>query len=957
MRHYEEKGIHIDYKEESNEDIAIENYTFNESVKNIEDVKTPDELLRWMKKSILYTHENHFKSYKEVLDTLKGDCHDQTEFESHYFRKMGIKHGKLFIIEYKDWNQPGGSTHSLLFFYKNDKIYWFENAWEDEYGIHGPYKTMNELKDDICKRWKFSGNFDKLLITSVKGVKPGMTLNEYVNSCLSNVTENTKPYYQKESVIDTGVCFYINESYDDIITESIDNRGLYHLSKSENIKIIKPSVPDNYMTKNGYEDGKTPRVCFAPTINQCLMALTWKCPGEEFYVYTPSKKYNTHKATKKEVPDSNITEETWILEPVSVNCVGKIKVIKDKGEKGHKYTYGNNTAELYDWEWKEIPMNESAIDTNDWSYIMETEEPKWKDKYINGFYKNGNILLPSLAGLCLQITNENKLRKCKEYLKEIEDSQPINYIGHEYFIEFYYQMNYNTLLRLIQDDIDKAKNYSANNFKEDENISMLIHDNSNDIIYRHKDKCIYQADKTSGKAYKLCTLHEFISASKKCYLDAKSILQYKEKTLNNTIEESTIDINDWSYIMETEEPIELFELEEFLEATGGNAILRDSIYPYIETAFKTNPTNVRKFNSLVGQFIDRNIDKLTTSGPVYLIPFTDKDKNDYYELFNIEESHIKKIMKEHTAKLNASKFKLLNQNPIFALFYFVIRYFTLHPDKKSLNSALTIYALSAYPSIFSKYFPNGVIEPVMQYTIDNLTDKFLIKKTGHILGLLVESIQHSYDFLKSPMREATDAEVIRFIQRIRNDHNSIFKKIANVYMDNYRNNRGVIITNTNYDDDTPIIDEVDNATTEVSNAINKVLLPIVQNGVDIVRAEAAAKMAGISVSDCRMFLNNIINDKNTDLLQKFIESLLFLYIYEDHRTIRDVRSQYFLRWAASLFKKTNSKNKNILQINEVLNIWAENSGIYAKFHREASRINYKKAIFFYVVLSVQKYIG
>lgn len=416
------------------------------------------------------------------------------------------------------------------------------------------------------------------------------------------------------------------------------------------------------------------------------------------------------------------------------------------------------------------------------------------------------------------------------------------------------------------------------------------------------------------------------------------------------------DSNDWSYIMETEEPNEINELETFLESTG-SCILRDSIYPYIETTFKTNPANVRKFNSLVGQFIDRNIDKLTTSGPVYLIPFTDKDKSNYYELFNIEESHIKKIMKEHTAKLNASKFKLLNQNPIFALFYFVIRYFTLHPDKKSLNSALTIYALSAYPSIFSKYFPNGVIEPVMQYTIDNLTDKFLIKKTGHILGLLVESIQHSYDFLKSPMREATDAEVIRFIQRIRNDHNSIFKKIANVYMDNYRNNRGVILTNTNYDDDTPIIDEVDNATTEVSNAINKVLLPIVQNGVDIVRAEAAAKMAGISVSDCRMFLNNIINDKNTDLLQKFIESLLFLYIYEDHRTVRDVRSQYFLRWAASLFKKTNSKNKNILQINEVLNIWAENSGIYAKFHREASRINYKKAIFFYVVLSVQKYIG
>lgn len=480
------------------------------------------------------------------------------------------------------------------------------------------------------------------------------------------------------------------------------------------------------------------------------------------------------------------------------------------------------------------------------------------------------------------------------------------------------------------------------------------------IISKHRAALRDSKDAKTKIKEKISYLNNFLRKNWKWYfIDENRINRFRKYFLGiteNNINESVIDTNDWSYIMETEEPIEINELETFLESTG-SCILRDSIYPYIETTFKTNPTNVRKFNSLVGQFIDRNIDKLTTSGPVYLIPFTDKDKSNYYELFNIEESYIKKIMKEHTAKLNASKFKLLNQNPIFALFYFVIRYFTLHPDKKSLNSALTIYALSAYPSIFTKYFPNGVIEPVMQYTIDNLTDKFLIKKTGHILGLLVESIQHSYTFLKSSMKEAVDVEVIRFIQRIRNDHNSMFKKIMNIYMDNYKNNRGVVLSNTNYDDDTPIIDEVDNATTEVSNAINKVLLPIIQNGVDLVRAEASAKMAGISVSDCRMFLNNIINDKNTDLMQKFIESLLFLYIYEDHKTIRDVRSQYFLRWAASLFKKTNSKNKNINNINEVLNIWAENSGIYAKFHREASRINYKKAIFFYIVLSIQKYIG
>lgn len=627
MKWFEEKAIdHID-EEEVKERYSCDNlFTFNESVKNVEDVKTPDDLMSWMKKSILYSHETHFKSYKEVMDTLKGDCHDQTEFESHYFRKMNIKYGKLFIIEYKDWNHPGGATHSLLYFYKNKKLYWFENAWEDECGIHGPYKEIKELKDDICKRWKFSGNFNKLLITSVKGVKPGMTLNEYVNVCLSNVNEKTKPYYQKESTMD--------ETSDRLPSELIDI-----------------------------------------------------------------------------------------------------------------------------------------------------------------FY--------------------NKLK------------------------------------------------------------------------------------------------HE-------------------------------LDNNDENLL---------------LEAVGNSAMLRDTIYPFVENTFKGNPANVRKFNQLVSNFINRNIEKLTTSGPVYLIPFTDRDKSDYYTLFGVSEKEIKKVIKDHTKSLNSSSnFLLLTQNPIFVLFYFVIRYFTLHPDNKSLNSALSIYALSAYPSIFSKYFPKGVIEPVMRYTIDNLTDKFLIKKTKHVFGVLVESMQRSYKFLKPYMKDASDKEVIRFIQRIRNDHNSLFKKISNMYMQNHKNGYAISTTNTTYDDNTPIVDEINNATTEVQNAVLKVSMPIIANGVDIIRAEASAKMSGIGVSDCRFFLTNIMIDKNIDQLQRMIESILFLYIYEDKKTIRDIRSQYFLAWAASLFKKTNSKNDNILRINQILNHWAEESGIYAKFRREASRINYKKALFFYVILSIQKYI-
>lgn len=428
----------------------------------------------------------------------------------------------------------------------------------------------------------------------------------------------------------------------------------------------------------------------------------------------------------------------------------------------------------------------------------------------------------------------------------------------------------------------------------------------------------------------------------------------KEFNLDIDFKESTEDLShDWYYIMESVEE----DYDVFVEASGNSTLLRDFISPFIEDTFKGNPGNVRKFNQLVSNYINRNITKLTTSGPVYLIPFTDNDKAQYYTLFGITEKQLKATMKEHTKTLGSSKFLLLNRNPIFSLFYFVIRYFTIHPDKKSLNSALSIYALSAYPSIYTKYFPNGVIEPVMKYTIDNMTDKFLIKKTNHVFGALVESIQNSYKFLKPYMKDGNDKEVIRFIQRIRNDHNSMFKKIANIYMENYKNGNAVVTTNTMYDDDTPIIDEVSNASTEVQNAVLKVYMPIIANGVDIVRAEASAKMAGVGISDCRFFLTELMTEKNVDELQKMIESILFLYIYEDKKRIRDVRSQYFLAWAASLFKKTNSKNDNIERINSILNQWSKESGVDKKYSRIASRINYKKAIFFYIILSIQKYIA
>jgi ribosomal protein S18 acetylase RimI-like enzyme len=135
---------------------------------------------------------------------------------------------------------------------------------------------------------------------------------------------------------------------------------LYCVSQEDlDSKTLTPRVPNNFFTKNGYEDKTTKRVCFAPSIDKCLMGLSQNLKGKEFNVYEPDGKYEVYKPDKDSVPDSTVTGELWILKPVKVKKVKKIKVIEDTGEDGIPFYYGDNKAKLYKWKYE--AMNESAV--------------------------------------------------------------------------------------------------------------------------------------------------------------------------------------------------------------------------------------------------------------------------------------------------------------------------------------------------------------------------------------------------------------------------------------------------------------------------------------------------------------------------------------------------------------------------------------------------------------------
>ena len=390
------------------------------------------------------------------------------------------------------------------------------------------------------------------------------------------------------------------------------------------------------------------------------------------------------------------------------------------------------------------------------------------------------------------------------------------------------------------------------------------------------------------------------------------------------------------------------------EATEENYIFKDTLYAQIETVLN-NERMDKKFKQLVGDFIDKNITKLRTPGPQYMIPFTDKDKKLFFDLFGISEAEVIEVVVKITSKLNGSEFKYLRSNPILWLFFYCIRFYTLKRDTRALNTALAIYALSVYPSVFHNYFQYEVSDVgCMAYTMDNLTQKFIFKQQGHLFGALTFSIQQSYKFLQPGIIDGSDSEAIRFIQRIRNDQNSLIKKIAVQYFANKA--KGLKISSALDSAETgEIIDSYVNDTSQVEAVVQSIVLPIYTNGINLSYVEACAKMSQISVSEVRFYLSKIIVENQNAVIEKFVEAILFLWLYDEKKTKKEINSSEFLIWASQLFRKTNSNNDNIARIKNTLNMWGDLSGLHKKFTREASRINYKKAIFFYFILCIQYY--
>ena len=380
------------------------------------------------------------------------------------------------------------------------------------------------------------------------------------------------------------------------------------------------------------------------------------------------------------------------------------------------------------------------------------------------------------------------------------------------------------------------------------------------------------------------------------------------------------------------------------------SVILANIYPKVEQAFTSKETQ-RKFSAIVASYVDRNVNRLSTAGPSKRTLFSDMERNKVYDLIDFDPKVCKAIVKQ--SNYIKASWKIVN-DPFNLVMMMILRYAKLNKLDQINQLAVTYLTLSMYPSLHYKYFKFEPNEAIMQYTINNLSNKFKVKQVGNILQALVDTTALADKTYDKNIRQANDKELTDYINAYKTRLNSLIKKIRDAFEKDYRSGNYM---NTERDNE----DENDFKTSDsnsllIQRIVDQVVLKLSVNGPDSRIVDISAKMNQVSVNETRNTLNQLTQNKDESVnIRALCESILYLYLFNGENHVNDLNGSKFLTFCLAVYKKSNTNDENVIKVKSILDTWIEKySETYRKTQRVATLNNFRRALYTFFVFTLQR---
>lgn len=380
--------------------------------------------------------------------------------------------------------------------------------------------------------------------------------------------------------------------------------------------------------------------------------------------------------------------------------------------------------------------------------------------------------------------------------------------------------------------------------------------------------------------------------------------------------------------------------------TANNTIL-NKLYPLVENHLKS--TNYDKLTfQVIGKFIDKNMQLLSTSGPCYRITITDKDKNDFYSAIGLNEVLIKAALKESNYIQNSWAIMM---NPFYTACATAIRYYIIKHKMDKANMISFYLCIGMYPLIHHKYFKYNCNENIMNYTISHLSRKYKYKQLKSLYATLQDLATVCTKTHESRLKVGADIDFTKYINDMHARLNDNLKNVAVEYYKNHESGNYLNVESDNKDEDD--YREADNSSYAVERITNQVGTKIAMNGPNLRLVSLAAKLCDVSVNEMRNIAYKITNEDNLPEFKQMVGYLVQIFVFDMQKSVEKIKSRDYLTTMLEIYKKTNNSDANLVGMRKILDNWLVETGLAKRITRPATLNSFKKSMYLFTALTIQ----
>lgn len=416
--------------------------------------------------------------------------------------------------------------------------------------------------------------------------------------------------------------------------------------------------------------------------------------------------------------------------------------------------------------------------------------------------------------------------------------------------------------------------------------------------------------------------------------------------------------NDPSFISESG-----IDVDEFDEA-GKDSVYKENYYfrdnlqvPFVSKIL-AKPRIQESIIDFTGRFMDDHANQLSTAGPVYIFTFGQKESQFFYDMFGVSADQIIQlydamIKETYYGKISAFISGWVKNAPHKILLTAIL----MEAIQRGYDDIVTcceyLWAFSEYPIIYREFWKTGVKEDVMNYTIEHLGSKYKVKQVKNLQELLKYDATSVVEFFSEALKVGADNTYIDLMQRMRNQIKSKMKNIAIAYYKNAEDN-ATQHNNVSTFDDGEIADQ-EGMTTNVAQVVDKTVGKFSTGDINSSIVRIAADGSQVDKGNLAGYLAQIYATKG-NRMGKIVENIITSY-FAKNPTNTSVGSGEFLSYGLSLYRSIGtSKDPLLKEIKDILNYWMYTViDIKSQYQREATIINYTRAVFNYVILMINYY--